>query len=70
MAFECLHCGYQNNELQPGSKIGDKGIRITLHVKSETDLNRQVVKSDYTSVKIPEIEFEIPSQSQKGGLYH
>lgn len=66
MSFECPHCGYQNNELQPGGKIEDKGVRITLHVKSEIDLNRQVVKSDYTSVKIPEIDFEIPSQSQKG----
>ncbi len=32
------------------------------------DLNRQVVKSDYATVEIPELEFEIPSTTQKGAL--
>jgi len=45
----------------------EKGVRITLTVKSERDLNRQVVKSDHTSVKIVELDFEIPAQSQRGG---
>lgn len=67
MSFECEHCGFKNNEIQPGGKMEEKGLRITLCVKSERDLNRQVVKSDYTSVKIVELDFEIPSQSQNGG---
>lgn len=36
-------------------------------MEQQSDLNRQVVKSDYTRVYIPETEFEIPAQSQKGG---
>lgn len=66
MSFECEYCGFQNNEIQPGGKVDEKGIRITLNVQNERDLNRQVVKSDYTSVKIIEVDFEIPAQSQKG----
>lgn len=68
MSFDCEHCGYQNNELQSGGKIAEQGIEITLIVKTHRDLNRQVVKSDYTSVKIPSLDFEIPSKSQKGGI--
>ena len=32
------------------------------------DLNRQVVKSDAASFTIPELEFESPAFSQKGGV--
>ncbi|XP_003488131.1 zinc finger protein ZPR1 [Bombus impatiens] len=68
MSFDCEHCGFQNNEIQNSGKIADKGIRITLQVKTPRDLNRQIVKSDYTSVKIPSLDFEIPSRSQKGEI--
>lgn len=68
MSFTCEECGYQNNELQSGAPIAEKGIRMHLTVEDVVDLNRQVVKSDYTSVKIPELDFEIPSGSQKGGM--
>jgi zinc finger protein len=69
MSFDCEHCGFRNNELQSGSKIEDRGVKITLDVKEPRDLNRQIVKSDFTSLHIPELEFEIPAQSQKGGEY-
>nr|XP_012226271.1 PREDICTED: zinc finger protein ZPR1 isoform X1 [Linepithema humile] len=68
MSFECPHCGYQNNEVQSGGKIAEKRIKITLQVATQHDLNRQVVKSDYTSIHIPHLDFEIPSQSQKGEI--
>lgn len=67
MSFSCDHCGYQNNEIQSGAPVSDKGVKITLNVQSDRDLNRQVVKSDYTSIKIVEMDFEIPAKSQKGG---
>ncbi|CAH0550065.1 unnamed protein product [Brassicogethes aeneus] len=67
MSFSCDECGFQNNEIQSGSQIGEKGVRFTLNVKEPSDLNRQVVRSDYTSVKILEVDFEIPAKSQKGG---
>ncbi|XP_046401788.1 zinc finger protein ZPR1 [Ischnura elegans] len=68
MSFECEHCGFRNNEIQPGGSIDDKGVRICLNVKNKDDLNRQVVKSDYASIKILEVDLEIPSQSQKGDI--
>ncbi len=67
MSFECEHCNYQNNEIQSGGKVEEKGIRITLKVENTDDLNRTLVKSDFTSIKIPELDFEIPPNSQKGG---
>lgn len=66
MSFECEDCGYRNNEIQSGGEIADRGCKITLEVKNPQDLNRKVVKSDYSSIKIVEMDFEIPSQSQKG----
>ncbi|XP_043785071.1 zinc finger protein ZPR1 [Apis laboriosa] len=68
MSFDCEHCGFQNNEIQNSGKIAEKGIRITLQIKTARDLNRQVVKSDYTCIKIPSLDFEIPSRSQKGEI--
>ncbi|XP_052746111.1 zinc finger protein ZPR1 isoform X2 [Bicyclus anynana] len=66
MSFSCEFCGYENNEIQPGGAFAEMGVRWKLRVESNSDLNRQVVKSDYTSIKIPEVDFEIPAQSQKG----
>ncbi|KAF7266765.1 hypothetical protein GWI33_019941 [Rhynchophorus ferrugineus] len=66
MSFTCNDCGYQNNELQSGSIIPEKGIKITFTVRNKHDLCRQLVKSDHTSIKIPELDFEIPGQTQKG----
>lgn len=67
MSFACDHCGFENNEIQSGAPIADKGIRFTLLVETQQDLNRQVVKSDYSNIKIPEVDFEIPAKSQSGG---
>lgn len=68
MSFKCEFCGYENNEIQSASEIQKKGVHIQLEVKEQTDLNRRVVRSDYTLVKIPEVELEIPAQSQKGEI--
>lgn len=66
MSFSCDHCGYQNNEIQSGAEIEPKGIKLRLEVVTIKDLNRRVVKSDFCSVRIEELDFEIPAQSQKG----
>ncbi|XP_072947049.1 zinc finger protein ZPR1 [Epargyreus clarus] len=68
MSFSCEECGYENNEIQPGGAYAELGIKWKLRVELPEDLNRQVVKSDYTSVRIPELDFEIPAQSQKGEI--
>lgn len=66
MSFDCPECCFCNNEIKPGGTIEEKGIRITLQIMSEDDLNRQLVKSDFTSITIPHLQFEMPAQSQKG----
>uniref|UniRef100_A0A182JQ69 Zinc finger ZPR1-type domain-containing protein n=1 Tax=Anopheles christyi TaxID=43041 RepID=A0A182JQ69_9DIPT len=66
MSFSCDHCGYDNNEIQPGGEIAPKGIEIRTEIVTPRDLNRRVVKSDFSSIRIKEIDFEIPTGSQKG----
>ncbi|XP_055628090.1 zinc finger protein ZPR1 [Toxorhynchites rutilus septentrionalis] len=66
MSFSCEHCGYQNNEIQSGGEIAPKGIRIRVNIDKLKDLNRRVVKSDFASVRIEELDFEVPARSQKG----
>ncbi|XP_052902964.1 zinc finger protein ZPR1 isoform X2 [Anopheles moucheti] len=66
MSFSCDHCGYENNEIQPGGEIAPKGVEIQTTIVTARDLNRRVVKSDFSSIRIEELDFEIPAQSQKG----
>jgi len=68
MSFSCDDCGFSNNEIQSGGVIQEKGIRIELTVKTQRDLSRQVVKSDFATVRVPSIELEIPRMSQKGEI--
>ena len=65
-SFDCENCGNSNNSVQPASGIADTGIKYTLNVTNENDLNRQVIKSEYATITIPDIELEIPPESQKG----
>lgn len=66
MASTCDACGYRNSELKPGGSISEKGKRITVHVKNINDLNRDVIKSDSASVKIPELDLELASGTLGG----
>lgn len=67
-SFSCDHCGYANNEVQSADAIQEQGVKITLKVDASKDLNRQIVKTQFTTISIPELDFEIPPESQKGIL--
>ncbi|KAG5481912.1 hypothetical protein LSCM4_06991 [Leishmania orientalis] len=67
-SFECPHCSERNNEVTFGGTFGPKKVRYELEVKGRKDLDRQVVKSEFATVTIPELELEIPPESQKGNL--
>lgn len=67
-SFSCEHCNFSNNEIQSANAIQDLGCTYTLKVDPKKDLNRQIVKTDATVIKIPELDFEIPPKSQKGSL--
>ncbi|KAF7145616.1 hypothetical protein RHSIM_Rhsim04G0157300 [Rhododendron simsii] len=68
-AFECPHCNERNNEVQSG-EIQPRGCHFQLHFPSgdRKMLNRQVVKSETATIKIPELDFEIPPEAQRGSL--
>ncbi|MES1909081.1 MAG: hypothetical protein MHM6MM_001886 [Cercozoa sp. M6MM] len=68
MSFRCPNCGHRATEVDNTSGLAEKGVQHTVVVKAEGDLNRAVVKSTYASIRIPEIDFEIPSQTQKGQI--
>ena len=58
-----------NFEIRHTLKNGRKFlIKVIAIVDGARDLNRQVVKSEHCTVKIPELDFEIPPQTQKGSL--
>ncbi|XP_069411357.1 zinc finger protein ZPR1 isoform X2 [Ovis canadensis] len=56
-SFSCEHCGWNNTEIQSAGRIQDQG-----------DMDREVVKTDSATTRIPELDFEIPAFSQKGAL--
>lgn len=62
MSFECSHCNTINNELQSVSDMQEKGIRYKVRCERDEDLQRQVVKTEWSEIKIPEIEFEVKRQ--------
>lgn len=62
MSFECKHCNTINNELQSVGDMQEKGVRYKVRCSKDEDLQRQVVKTEWSEIKIPEIEFEVKRQ--------
>ncbi|XP_028303478.1 zinc finger protein ZPR1 [Gouania willdenowi] len=67
-SFSCSNCGWSNTEIQSAGRIQDQGVCYTLRVQSKQDLNREVVKAESATIRIPELDFEIPPFTQKGSL--
>ncbi|XP_062375184.1 zinc finger protein ZPR1 [Sardina pilchardus] len=67
-SFTCPHCNWSNTEIQSAGRIQEQGIQYALKVKAKMDMNREVVKSDSATTRIPELDFEIPAFTQKGSL--
>ncbi|KAL0213223.1 hypothetical protein RCL1_006849 [Eukaryota sp. TZLM3-RCL] len=68
MSFSCPHCGFRSTDVHPGSEIAPKGSRFKLAVRTPGDANRTIVKSSFATVYIPELDLEIPANTQKGSL--
>lgn len=64
-AFECPHCGYRNSELQSASSLADKGMKLTCLITDKKDLNRQIVRTEFASLYIPELDLELPASMNK-----
>lgn len=67
-SFTCDHCHWSNTEIQSAGQIQEQGVCYTLKIKTKQDLNREVVKADSATTRIPELDFEIPPFTQKGSL--
>uniref|UniRef100_H2MS04 Zinc finger protein ZPR1 n=2 Tax=Oryzias latipes TaxID=8090 RepID=H2MS04_ORYLA len=67
-SFSCPACSWSNTEIQSAGQIQEQGICYTLRIRTKQDLNREVVKADSATTRIPELDFEIPPFTQKGSL--
>ena len=65
-SFSCSHCNTINNSIQSANRVQEQGVKLKLKVVSTSDLNRELVKSDYATFRIPIVDFEIPALTQKG----
>uniref|UniRef100_A0A915PQZ4 Zinc finger ZPR1-type domain-containing protein n=1 Tax=Setaria digitata TaxID=48799 RepID=A0A915PQZ4_9BILA len=59
MCTVCDTCGWKSNEVKSGSAIRSHGCRLTVSIEEETDLARDVLKSDTCSMSIPELDLEV-----------
>ena len=55
----CDACGYRTNEVKTGGEVPDKGRRITLKVEGETDLCRDILKSDTCALISEDLEVTV-----------
>lgn len=67
-SFSCANCSWSDTEIQSAGRIQEQGVCYTLKVRTKQDLNREVVKADCATTRIPELDFEIPPFTQKGSL--
>jgi zinc finger protein len=61
MSFSCEKCGFHNNEIQSAGEIQPKGTKYAFRVENESDLQRQVVKSDLCVFRLEDLDLEIPA---------
>ena len=59
MATVCDSCGYRTNEVKSGTGVSPKGTKITLRLTDQSDLSRDILKSETASLEIPEIQLEL-----------
>ncbi|CAG9477678.1 zinc finger protein, putative [Plasmodium vivax] len=67
-SFECGFCNYRNNVIQDLNTIKEKGVKIIFNINKREHMDRQLIKSEYGVLKIPQIDFEIPKETQKGSI--
>ncbi|KAI9373012.1 ZPR1 zinc-finger domain-containing protein [Aspergillus egyptiacus] len=59
-SFECEHCHFKDNSVKSAGQIQEKGSVYTLEVEDETDLQRQVIRSDVSIFKLESLGIEMP----------
>jgi zinc finger protein len=61
-SFRCEHCGESNNEVQFAGRLPDLGVEILFRCLQAEDLNREIVRSEYSTLYIEELDLELPSK--------
>lgn len=59
MSTVCEDCGYRSNDVKTGGEVPARGKRITLRVKDQTDLARDILKSESCALECPELELSV-----------
>ncbi|OCF36830.1 zinc finger protein [Kwoniella heveanensis BCC8398] len=59
-SFRCDHCGHRDTEIQSAGEIQPKGVVYTVHLLTREDLNRQLVKSNWASLTLSDMQLTIP----------
>ncbi|KAK9707598.1 nucleolar zinc-finger protein, variant 2 [Basidiobolus ranarum] len=68
MSFQCSFCQDANTQVQYGGAIEEKGAEYTCTLNSKEDYARQIVRSEYASIRLHELDLELPNTSKKGVL--
>jgi len=64
ISFYCENCGNKNSEIQFGGKLAPEGVKIVFTGTNAKDLGRDIVKSEFAKITVPELELEIPSNKK------
>lgn len=59
-SFECPHCYFKDNSIKSAGEIQTQGVKYTLDVQSEGDMQRQVVRGDTSIFKVESLGIEMP----------
>ena len=59
MSFKCEFFGFKSVELKGMGGMNEKAKKLVCEINDREDLGRDVVKSDWCYVAIPEIELEL-----------
>lgn len=59
MSTVCDACGYKSNDVKTGGAIPDKGVKVSLKVKTNVDLARDILKSESCALECPELQLAV-----------
>ncbi|KUI62110.1 Zinc finger protein zpr1 [Cytospora mali] len=59
MSTVCEACGYRSNDVKTGGEIPEKGKKISLKVKGDVDLARDILKSESCALECPELQLSV-----------
>jgi len=66
MSTSCDSCGYRSNEVKSGGEVPEKGQKITLKVKNSEDMSRDILKSEWAALEVPELEMHVQPGTMGG----